>query len=59
MMMPMGPYTDAPPSSPLSSPWLPNHWMNEIAASSDGARIGVSAMTRNSARPGMQERVSA
>ena len=33
----------------MSAPWLPNHWMNEIAASIDGARIGVSAISRNTA----------
>ncbi len=43
----------------MSRPCVPNHWMNEIAASSDGARIGVSAMTRNVRLNGMQLRVSA
>src|SRR5436190_2788046 len=59
MMMPIGPYTEWPISRPFNAPWLPNHWMNEIAASIDGARIGVSAISRNTPRPGMQLRVSA
>ena len=58
-MIPIGPYTLAPPSSSLSRPCVPNHWMNEIALSSDGARIGVSAITRKKPRQGMQERVNA
>ena len=33
--------------------------MNEIAANSDGARIGVSAITRNVPLNGMQLRVNA
>src|SRR6185503_19558277 len=59
MMMPIGPYTECPISMPFSAPWLPNHWMNEIAASIDGARIGVSAINRNTPLPGMQLRVNA
>jgi hypothetical protein len=33
--------------------------MNEIADSSEGARIGVKPITRNTPLAGMQERVSA
>ena len=54
-----GPYTDAPPRIHLSRPCVPNHWMNDIADSNDGARIGVNATTRNVPLSGMQLRVSA
>src|SRR5258706_2801794 len=43
----------------LNTPWFPNQKMNEIAASSDGARIGTSARLRSSALNGMQLRVRA
>src|SRR6186997_848807 len=45
--------------SGLKMPWLPNQKMNEIAARSDGARIGTSARFRSSVLNGMQLRVSA
>jgi len=54
--MPIGPYTELSPSQLLSTPWVPNHWMKEIAPTSEGPSRADSPTIRHTPRSGRQAR---